>query len=222
MYNTHMEEMTPQRLAQMIAAAGTNPTALAEKIGRDKDYLRDYINGRKKSLKAGELLRIVNELDANRAITPSRQVSIDRSVRGLGVVGNIQAGAWIEAHLHSDDEIQTIPIGIDPRFSHASQYALRVIGDSMDLEAPDGSYVVCVSFAESGLSYRPGMLVHVERTMNGMSETTLKQIGEENGNVILLPRSTNPSYKPIYLDQEGGIEAEIRGVVLSVYRPQVL
>lgn len=214
-----MEKLTPKALERMIRDADTNATALAAAIGRDKDYIRDFLNGRKKSLKADDLFKIMEIVGTPepKAIPVTRDPS-----KGLSVVGSIQAGAWIEAYVTHEDDTELISVTRDPRFPHASQYALRVIGDSMDLEAPDGSFVICVNFAESGLSQKPGMLVHVERTMNGLSETTLKEIGYENGQMVLLPRSSNPKYQPIYPNGDESAETQIRGVVLSVYNPKPL
>lgn len=221
-YKTAMEKIDAPQLEKMIRDAGTNPAALALKIGRDKDYIRDFLIGRKKSLKADDLRKILEEVSPQPLVGRPREIPVERQTGGIHVVGAIQAGAWIETYLHEEDERQTIPIARDPRFPHATQYALRVVGDSMDLEAPEGSFVVCVNFGESGLSFRQGMLVHVERVQNLMSETTLKQIGNDNGQTVLLPRSSNPAYKPIYPGEADGIDTTVRGVVLSVYRPQVL
>lgn len=214
-----MEKLTPERLERMIIDAGTNATALAVKIGRDKDYIRDFLNGRKKSLKADDLYKIMELVGARE--TKAIPITKDPS-DGLVVAGSIQAGAWMEAYVAHEDDTELIPVARDPRFPHATQYALRVIGDSMDLEAPEGSFVVCVNFAESGLSQKPGMLVHVERTMNGLSETTLKEIGYENGNLVLIPRSSNPRYEPIYPGSDESADTSIRGVVLSVFQPKTL
>lgn len=214
-----MEKLTPESLGQLIREAGTNATALAATIGRDKDYIRDFLNGRKKSLKADDLFKIME------AIGPKKpqQIPLTKDPKsGLSVVGSIQAGAWIEAYVAHEDDTEIIPATRDPRFPFAKQYALRVIGDSMDLEAPDGSYVICVNFAESGLAQKPGMLVHVERTMNGLSETTLKEIGYEDGQMVLLPRSSNPKYQPIYPSNDESAETVIRGVVLSVFTQKSL
>lgn len=217
-----MEDITPETLAKMISDAGTNPAALAIAIGRDKDYIRDYLTGRKKSLKADDQNKILSAIEKP-TLNKKNVIRLSNSIEGeLAIIGTIQAGAWIEAFVREEDEPVTIPMTRDPRFPHAYQYALRVVGDSMNLEAPEGSYVICVNFAESGLSYKPGLLVHVERIMNGLSETTLKEIGYEDGRLVLKPRSSNPVYATIYPDEDESLETSIRGVVIGVYNPKSL
>lgn len=205
----------------MIEAAGTNAAALSSAIGRDKDYVRDFIKGRKKTLKADELATILEIL------RPSIDDELPTFYAPTGdemeVAGVIQAGMWLETYVNPyQDERETIPVARDPRFPEARQYALRIVGDSMDEEAPDGAYAVCVDFADSGLEQKPGLIVHVERVRPDTSESTLKAIDFENGAFVLKPRSRNPAYKPIYPAQLKGEQVFIRGVVLSFFNRRTL
>ena len=66
--------MTPQQakharnvLRVEIAKAKTNPTMLAQDIGRQRDYLRDFLNGRKMSLGAGDFIELERVLGITRA-----------------------------------------------------------------------------------------------------------------------------------------------------------
>lgn len=212
--------VSPERLAEAIYLAGTTPAALAIAIGRDKDYIRDFLVGRKRSLKADDLLNISRQINGVGEMLTLTEVPLKNDLQELAVVGTIRAGAWIETYMLEHDDQGTIPVARDKRFLHARQYALAVSGDSMDQKAPDGSYVVCVDYGESGLHLKPGMIVHVESMEHGKSETTLKEVSFEKGEYQLLPRSSNPVYKPIPLNGHGGVEVVVRGVVLSVYNPQ--
>lgn len=141
-------------------------------------------------------------------------------VAGLPIAGAIQAGHWLETtFIDSDLEPEMLPVARDSRFPRARQYALRVIGDSMDLDYPDGSYVTCVDFAESGLPIREGMTVHVERHRAGgqLVEITLKVVTRLNGGWALEPRSSNPAWQPITFS---GSETDIviRGIVTGGWR----
>lgn len=141
-------------------------------------------------------------------------------VTGLPVLGIIQAGHWLETtFLEPEGEPEMLPVARDARFPHARQYALRVLGDSMDLDYPDGSYVTCVDFAETGLSITHGMVVHVERLRSGgqLCEITLKQVVVKNGAFTLCPRSSNPLHQPIAFS---GTDSDIiiRGVVTGGWR----
>lgn len=215
-----MEKMTPQRLEAMLIAADISPAAMSAMIGRDKDYIRDFIKGRKKTLKADEMAEILAILRPK--IDDELPHLTAPSEDEMEVVGKVQAGLWLETFVADEGERETIPVARDPRFPEATQYAVKVVGDSMDEEAADGSYAICVNFAESGLVQKPGMIVHVERQRPDQSESTLKAIDYEDGVFILKPRSRNPVYKPIYPEQMKGERVFIRGVVLSFFKRYTL
>lgn len=142
-------------------------------------------------------------------------------VAGLPVLGKIQAGHWLEtSFIDSEGEPELLPVARDARFPRARQYALRVVGDSMSLDYPDGSYVTCVDFAESGLAITEGMTVHVERhrSHGQMVEITLKMVARNaKGGWLLMPRSANPIYQPVSFS---GNEDDIvvKGVVTGGWR----
>lgn len=215
-----MVMITPESLAEAIEQAGTTPTALAVAIGRDKDYIRDYLVGRKRSLKAGDLMKITQQIGSVSSSLTTGEIPLTNDLPEMPVIGTIRAGAWIETYMREHEEEGKIPVARDHRFPYARQYALAVSGDSMDQEAPDGSFVICVDFAESGLRLKAGMIAHVESIEVNKSETTLKEIAFENGEMILIPKSSNPIYKPITAAKHNGVEVKIRGIVLSVFTPK--
>lgn len=144
----------------------------------------------------------------------------EMEVSGLPVLGTIQAGHWLETtFLDSDEDPELLPVARDARFPRARQYALYVVGDSMDLDYPDGSYVTCVDFAESGLAIVDGLTVHVERHRAGgqLVEITLKRVVAKNGSFSLMPRSTNPIHQPISFTGNDS-DIVIRGVVTGGWR----
>jgi SOS-response transcriptional repressor LexA len=214
-----MVSISPEMLAEAIEQAGTTPAALALAIGRDKDYIRDYLVGRKRSLKADDLMKITQQIGPVSKTLTTGELPIRNDLPAMPVVGTIRAGAWIETYMLEHDDQGVIPVARDHRFPYARQYALAVSGDSMDQEAPDGSFVICVDFGESGLQLKAGMIAHVESMEHGKSETTLKEVAFENGEIKLIPRSSNPVYKAISLNGHEGLEVFVRGIVLSVYNP---
>jgi SOS-response transcriptional repressor LexA len=159
-------------------------------------------------------------------ISPNGAVPYEIEVAGLPLLGTIQAGHWLE----TTDAIEgankeMVPVVRDPRFPHAKQYALRVVGDSMDLDYPDGSIVTCVDFADSGLALAEGMLLHVERQRAGgqLIEITLKAVERRRGNVFLVPHSSNPKHQAFSLNgSDSDTEVVARGVVIGGYSPRVL
>ena len=148
-------------------------------------------------------------------------IPVQIEVVGLPVLGNIQAGHWLETSFLQEAGVapELLPVARDERFPRARQYALRVVGDSMDLDYPEGSYVTCVDFAESGLPIVEGLVVHVERYRfeGQMVEVTLKVVEKRKGEVVLAPRSTNPQWQPLTLDGEN-TEIVIRGIVTGGWR----
>lgn len=89
----------------------------------------------------------------------------------------------------------------------------------MDLDYPDGSYVTCVDFPESGLSIVHGLVVHVERQRSAgqLVEVTLKQVVVRNGVMSLTPRSSNPLHQPIAFTGNDS-DIVVRGVVTGGWR----
>lgn len=146
---------------------------------------------------------------------------------GIPVVGAIQAGNWLDTTLidESYGEPKTLPVAADPRFPYAKQYALEVRGDSMNEEFAEGSYVICVDYAQSGLDMKENMIVHVEQWRHNLREITLKALmkEKETGRWRLEPRSTNPAHRPIEMNgiDRDGTEVRIRGVVIGDYRRRV-
>lgn len=141
-------------------------------------------------------------------------------VAGLPILGEIRAGTWLEtSFMDIEGDPEMLAVARDPRFPRARQYALRVVGNSMDRDYPDGSYVTCVDFAESGLSIKEGLIVHVERRRNAgqLVEITLKAVERRRGSWWLIPHSTDPVHQPISL-KDGTADVVVRGVVTGGWR----
>lgn len=156
--------------------------------------------------------------------SPDGAIPYEIEVAGLPLLGNIQAGHWLEtSDAHEGANNEMVAIVRDQRFPHAKQYALRVVGDSMDRDYPDGSIVTCVDFAESGLELADGMLVHVERQRAGgqLVEITLKAVERRKGGVFLVPHSTNPKHQAFALrNSNGDTEVFARGIVVGGWKPE--
>lgn len=143
-------------------------------------------------------------------------------VAGLVVEGKAQAGAFMDVSLidHEDDsEKPRINVARDPRYPHASQYALLVIGDSMNKLFDAGSYVTCVSWPDTGLAIAPNMCLHVERHQGSLVEITVKRVGLLDGKFVLEPVSTNQAHKNIDLDGDDGTEIIVRGLITGSWKP---
>lgn len=154
-------------------------------------------------------------------------IAYENEVAGLPLLGSIQAGHWLETTGASEEGTnkEMVPVVRDPRFPHAKQYALRVVGDSMDQDFPDGSIVTCVDFADSGLQLAEGMIVHVERQRAGgqLVEITLKAVERRRGQTYLVPHSSNPRHQAVPLSSSSDdTEVVARGIVTGGWKPQPL
>lgn len=224
-----METSLQKRLKMRIDMMGTNAFEVANKAGLGPSFVRDILRGKSKNPGIDKLEKLATALDTTVDwFTSSGDVDKPAAADGVGpaiplaemqVVGRIQAGTWLDSTLVDDEyDRETIPMYPDPRFPHAKQYGLKVVGDSMDLEYPDGSYVTCVDFVASGLGTKVGLTVHVERYTGPLVEATLKVIEMVDGKLMLVPRSSNPKHKPIPIEGDGGTVIAIRGVVTGSYR----
>lgn len=224
-----METSLQKRLKMRIDMMGTNAFEVANKAGLGPSFVRDILRGKSKNPGIDKLEKLATALDTTVDwFTSSGDVDKPAAGDGVGpaiplaemqVVGRIQAGTWVDSTLVDDEyDRETIPMYPDPRFPHAKQYGLKVVGDSMDLEYPDGSYVTCVDFVASGLGTKVGLTVHVERYTGPLVEATLKVIEMVDGKLMLVPRSSNPKHKPIPIEGDGGTVIAIRGVVTGSYR----
>lgn len=106
-----------------------------------------------------------------------------------------------------------------PGYEAAQLFAVRVVGRSMDLVYPEGALLICLKTAEAGV--RSGDHAIVRRHRNGLVETTVKEVVQENGGITLYPRSTEATHQPIRYkrDEHSDEGIEIIGVVLTHQNP---
>ena len=208
------------KIRKLREALGLSQAALAERAGTSQPQIRRLESGERKLTKEWAE-RLAPHLQSSAIdLMFSDSPDEEREVIGLTVEGTVKAGDWLDISIMDDNrEPEVIHVAKDPRFPRAHQYALRVEGDSMNEIFRDGSFVTVVDFAETGLSLRPGMIVHVERHMGAMSlvETTLKEVG--NDLKTLLPRSTNPVHKPIRMNGNEATEIVVKGIVTGEWKP---
>lgn len=226
-----------QRLKEARIAAGfPSAAAAAHSMGISYQTYAGHENG-KAGVRTAQAERYARKfrvsldwLVSNRGeMRPNTSLLAYNEAFGLPVLGAIRAGYWLDTSARDEDESETkrIPVLPDERYQ-GRQYALRVEGDSLDKIVPDGAYVTCVDYADSGLDLTPGIIAHVERRMNGgqLVEITLKKVERHNGKWRLVPQSSNPKWQPIELEGDGEnddptSEVVVRGIALGTYRPLI-
>lgn len=216
-----MAILTPQRLQELLDERGLSAFKLSSEIGKGKDFIRDFLQGRKESLKQDDLVNIAKALNISTFDSIETAKNGELPVVGLVVEGVAEAGTFRDISLECDSgEKPMINVAKDPRFTRAHQYALMVSGDSMDKRYPDGSYVICASWADTGLELKNGMPLHVDRYIAGkLMETTIKLYIEDQNGRRLSPSSNNSRHTDISL--EGGEDTEIivKGLILGHFTP---
>lgn len=216
-------ETLGNRITRLREKLEISQSELGRRVGKSAQTIQALESGRIK--RPGYIVALARELKVTPQYLETGQndeSSVIIPVNVLRVEGTVRAGYFRDITINDDDEHEreTIPVAKDGRFPLASQYALRVIGDSMNLLFPHGSYVTCVSWADTGLEYRDGMILHVERYRAGLVETTVKALQLMGGvPKFLLPRSTNSEHKPIAIDGDEDTEIVIKGLVTGTWTP---
>lgn len=202
------------RLRELRNDLGLSQQALADRVGTSQPQIKRLEDGaRKLTREWAERLGPALQTTAEALMFGSG------GPKGMPVLGIIEAGQFRDISLiDQSEERPIIAVARDERFPHADQYALQVSGDSMDELFPDGCYVTCANWADTGISLRPGLIVHVERNIGSLVETTLKEI-QGTGPYTLLPRSKNPKHKAMPLTGSDGVEVAVKGLVTGKWEP---
>lgn len=218
-----------KRLRQRLDELDLKPFQAAKKAGLGESYVRDILRGKARSPSAENLAKLALALETSTEFLmgskDSAEVLTEINVVGLPVVSSVSAGRWLEVTtLDEDFDHQTIPVAQDLRFPGVRQYALKIVGDSMDLEFPEGCYVTCIDYWQAGIAVRDGLLVHVERTRGGgqLVEITVKAIETVNGTRVLAPRSSNPKWTAVPIDGDDSTSVTIKGIVTGSWKPTAL
>lgn len=188
--------MEIEAIRQAMKERGLHQAHLADLLGIDPTAVSKRLTG-KRPFKHDEMLKVEAWLGM-----PSAPPLTGDPVRFLPIIGQVAAGTWKEA-------IET-PLGRMPAPYDvpSNTIALRVHGDSMDLEIEDGG-IVLVDTDDKALF--PGRLFVV---LNGDGEATFKQF--EADPARLEPRSTNPAHTTIAIGD--GQPFTVLGRVIALHR----
>lgn len=204
-------ESLANRVTECIAESKMTQKAIAKKIGIAAPSLNNICSGKTKSLHSDTALKLSRVFNVRlawltegelpkRASEPSSQSDVtDIALKGhVPIISAVQAGDYVEVidnFAVGDPRLEWVPSPIPVR---AHTFALRVEGDSMEPDFPQG-YIL---FVEPEASPLPGDYVIAK---NG-DAATFKQLIRDGNDWYLRP--INPRYpvKPLG-------EATIVGVV---------
>lgn len=214
------QQPVKNRIKEIREKMGVTLEYVAEKAEISIGYL-SRMEGEKRNVSLKNLRKIARVLNT----TPDKLISEDVTggvATEIPVKGEVRAGAWLEIDAENENDRGTIPALPDPRFAYATQFALLVVGTSMDKVVLPGQYVIVAAWAELGTKLRDGDLLVVRRERAMTYEVTLKRARKgQNGEWELWPESTDPRYQePIGLsDGDKDVEVTIVGKVVGRYEP---
>lgn len=196
---------------------GKSQKGLAEAMGINESQVSRMLKGTR-NIKVDEIPKISSYLNVSLpvTVTADRLVREEISQRRIPILGEVAAGAWLEAPVmhplsEPSEYVPFVPadIAADPGL-----FALRVRGTSINNIAPDGSLLICVRYSHSGRDLDHNELVIVERQdPDGTFETTAKRVRRNNqGAIELWPDSNDQRHQaPLVLTREAiGDDAEVR------------
>lgn len=155
--------------------------------------------------------RIVNaSASANISVTATASATVRHPA--INLLGQVAAGVFQEANQWDEGDWEQINL---PGNYGINAFGLRVHGDSMDKEFPEGTVLVCVPYNEADDEIPVDRYVIADRTAGdtGFVESTCKKLVENNGTYILMPESTNPAHTPLPLMDMGEQTVRVRAVV---------
>lgn len=215
-----------ERLKRIVEGKNISMAELHRRSGVPYDSINKYLRGDVDNPRGDAMARLAEAVGTTE--TYLRTGFTDRKPLPSDAVpfrGKVAAGLWLEVgegDLEPSDWLAFNPV---PQFPDGSVYCLTVEGDSIDKVAPHGFILVCVDLYASGVMFRDGDLVIVERSkhQDGLVETTAKRVHTVAGGIELRPESTNSRWQPIFLpdddrQRQGDITVTIKARVEYVMR----
>lgn len=220
--HTAHKKLIAEWVAKGLKKEGKTQVGLASAMGITQPQIYRLLQG-ERSLRVEEVRVVEHYLDEP---FPFGQISERGGNRLLDVNGmagqmpvrhRVQAGVWMEVDGALDENIGTIPFARDPSYAPTrEQYAVQVVGDSMDRVLPDGCYAIVV--AADGQTPIHGDLVIVKRTHRGLLERTIKRYVVGAAGPELRPESNDPKYKPMPIVGDADTLIEIEGFVIGQFK----
>lgn len=211
-------ESLGKRIAAAREAAGLTPSGLSRLIGVSRAAVAQWESDDTKP-SAENLQKLAKTIGLTLEPTPNVMGNTGRALQAMPVAGQVQASAWLEI----DDDVwaptEFIPVLENPAYRRARQFALKVVGTSMNKVVQPGEFVIVASWPDLGTELRDGELVVVRRERAMTYEVTLKRARWNGKGWELWPESTDPRYQePVRMDDgDRDVEVSIVGKVIGRY-----
>lgn len=217
------ETTLQRRVRERMDAVEVKAAPLATKAGLGASFVRDILRDRTVSPSAANLAKLARALETTPAylIGESDEVLTSRASipsQGIPFRGEVAAGIWIEVGEGQERPDEWLPFNPAPQYPEGAVYCLTVRGDSLDKVAPPGTVLVCVDLITSGIDFKDGDLVIVERAkaQDSLLEMTAKRVRALNGGFELYPESSNPKWKPVHFPRGANSDGETVRVIARV------
>lgn len=216
-------EVLRRNLSDLLERKDIKPTTLSLRVGRSPTLVKDLLE-KTSDVKLSTIFRIADELGVPLEALLTTTTEIVPAPMGppLYVKGEVAAGVWRNALEAPRDEWKAFTGRPDVAAEVKHRFGLRVVGDSMNEIYPEGTIVECVSVF-GHVEPAPGKrVVVVRQNEHGEVEATVKELVEQNGELWLVPRSTNPMHRPLRVNEPepGIVEVRIAAVVVASVRPE--
>lgn len=225
---TNLKDIVSKRLSELELG----PVEAAVHAGMERSYIRDIVEGRKKSVRNDKLQDLARalKLDAS-ALSRGELIRIDEQdglrpsnapAGYVAVIGKVAANTWlsVEDMDFSYDDVEYVPSIGDYPITH--QFGLMIDGNCLNKIANHGDRLVCLDIIKAHIDVCPNDLVIVERSRydGQMIERTAKRIRQTADGYELWPESNDPAHQiPIKLNSANDDEnVRIIGKVLWIVR----
>lgn len=169
-----------ERISRRLAETGKSRVPVSVSIGKGRDYLSDFLNGKKESIGAEVLIRLAQELECpvQFLVDPDYRPDVagdEKLIRIRGSVGASTEGRVLFATGDASIDFALMPPGATP-----GSAALRVSGGSMAGVADEGSLIF---YDETHTPPTPDMLGHVVVVETVEGDVLVKRLlrGERKG-----------------------------------------
>jgi transcriptional regulator with XRE-family HTH domain len=203
-----MANTLAERVRERMEAMGTNPTALARTIGRDKDFIRQLLSGKKRTISSDAVADLARVFGCEPSdLLGTKSSGLVPGTRETVLDGTIEAETWRRPE---DDFLRgnTVPMSLRSSEELGEVLFYQFRGPTNEMGICHGALISAVPLRRAP---EHGDLLVVERHMGELLERSIRRV-DGAGRSRLIPLEGAKSSEPISADADG---VEIVGRVIS-------
>ena len=226
---SEIESPLQRFVRERLAETGQSGRAASLAGDLKPDFIRDILNGTKRSINGANIAKLAKGLRApvemvqanlpyteNLPYPPPNTLQTINFRKIVPVLGDLRRGAWLQAGGPEMPDESRVITSRDERYADLEQYARRLSDDSIDLIYPKGAILIYAAADRVGI--RPGSLLIVSRKRaNGECEVSAWQAQLREGRLILTTASQRLDVQEVAPVGPHGdvVSVTIEGVVIS-------